>query len=260
MLKIITFLFLIYSNITKADSFFIDSINEDNKTPTQIHYFKGTNSKALILNLPGGNGGPNAGSPNYWHNNIFIKLSDKNFSSGKYDYTIMPNPYPLEDSYPIGQSLSRGKKDHLLRIESTINYLRQKTKLPIILMGHSAGGLSVMEFIEYIKKDENKKKLIQGIIMSAARNESNKWLENLDIPVIFIHHKNDGCRVTSYQDAEYGFEKMLKKNKSSTVFIAIEGGFAANNPCSDGHHMYFGADEEVRQKLEKELNKINFNN
>ena len=113
-----------------------------NQPATTTYYFKGTNSKALILNLPGGNGGPNAGSPNYWHNNIFIKLSDKNFSSGKYDYTIMPNPYPLEDSYPIGQSLSRGKKDHLLRIESTINYLRQKTKLPIILMGNSAGGLS----------------------------------------------------------------------------------------------------------------------
>ena len=95
--------------------------------------------------------------------------------------------------------------------------------------------------------------------MSGAKNDSNKYLGILNIPVIFLHHKNDGCVGTKYENAVYGHERMSKKNKAYTTLITIESGSAGtSDPCRDGYHMYFGAELEVQKKLREELKKISF--
>lgn len=245
-----------------AETILVESINLDNKTPTETNYFKGTQSKVLLISLPGGDGmstqtGFGAAGRNHWHNKIFIDLTDANKSMGIFDFVLMSSPYHLGYGPTSQGSLLRASNDHMQRIENVILFYKNKTKLPIILMGHSRGGLSVMEFVNYVIKN-NKNELLQGIIMSGANEGGNMWLKNLNIPTFFLHHKNDTCNITPFSEAERAHKKLSKKNESSTVLMVIEGGQNTGDGCNDNFHMFRGADEEVRTKLQLEFNKINF--
>lgn len=262
------FLILFNSNLVRAELIYIENLNKNSDKkldPTITKYYKGINSRALILFIPGGEGmfrfGPQKNEPTLAYYAMLKKITEKNVTSGAYDLVLMDSPYSLGDGTFNQVSVMRGSDDHLNRIESVINFYREKTKLPIIIMGHSNGGVSVTEFTKKIIKDNSKNNLLSGIIMSAARDEANLFLKPDKLPVIFLHHKNDGCIGTTYKGAILAFDKLLKE-KNNVSFITIEsGGPEGNlNACNSGTHMYYGSFDEVPKKLETELNKISFKN
>lgn len=267
MKKLLFFLFiLLNSSLAKAELIYIESLykNSDKKSdPTITKYYKGINSRALIIFIPGGEGmfrfGPQKNEPTLSYYKMLKKISEKNITSGAYDLVLMDSPYSLGDGTFNQIRFMRASSDHLYRIESVINFYKDKTKLPILLMGHSNGGISVMEFIDYIAKDSSKNNLLSGIIMSAARDEANLFLKPAKLPVIFLHHKNDGCVGTTYKAAIFAFDKLLKEN-NNVSFITVETGEPEGNlnACNSGTHMYNGSSDEVPKKLDAALNAISF--
>lgn len=267
-IKIILITIIFSFNIVKAEIITVENSYKNqnkNNEPTTTKYYKGTNSKLLIVFIAGGEGmfrfGPQKTEPTLSYYTNLKKITDKNFTSGNYDLVLFDSPYSLGEGIFNQIRIQRGSIDHLNRIEDIINFYKEKTKLPIILMGHSNGGISVMEFTDYILKNNSKHNLISGIIMSGARDEANRFLKSANIPIIFLHHKRDNCSGTTYDGALSAYEKM-KKDKISVSLITIEtGGPEGNlNPCYSGTHMYYGSDNEVPIKLDEELKKIYFKN
>jgi len=246
-------IFLILSFV--ATSAFSEVISVDqntsgfsiSSTPTQTLYWKGNNSKAILVFIPGGNGyldlKPTTTDRKYSFYQTLKSLTDPELTSGNLDVVLIDFPVPLQNL------IDRGTNDHMVRIESVIQFYREKSGLPIWLMGHSNGGISLTNFILFLQKN-NKTKEIAGVIASAVRNGTN-FSEPLDFPILFLHHEQDGCTNTLGSNAWNLFEKVKGFSKSDVQFKWITGGTPeSGDPCRSGFHMYFNSGTEASKLIE----------
>jgi hypothetical protein len=219
-------------------------------TPTMTMYWKGQEAKAVLILIPGGDGNvgikPDTSDLKNPFYQIFKRLSLIDQTSGKIDAVIFDSPYPLSPNqrYPS----ARGTTDHVKRIKSVVKFYKEKTTLPVWIIGHSNGGISLMEFIKHLQ-DVNETSLISGMVVSSARNES-QFASPIDFPILFMDHKNNGCTVDS-ATIYSTFEKVkaISHNKVERTFIS-SGESQSLNPCVSGYHMYYKAGEEVSKVLE----------
>jgi|688.fasta_scaffold288931_1 hypothetical protein len=265
----VTFIFLNLQNISSAyEQVQIDYPDKSaNQPATSTYYFKGTNSKALILFLPGGDGVMIGGGMDAF-SLPFRMLTDKSMSQGKYDFVSVNSNKSLQTrkdrDWLNNVYQLRSEKDHIIRVESVINYYKSKTKLPIILFGHSNGGVSVEILLNHLTK-ENKINTISGILISETNDTTAKEIRaiitkpEINLPTIIMLHKKTRCETVNYNYQISQFEKNIENHKSPIAIISIEGGIdLPSHPCYSGFHMYAGADKEVLEKIEIQLNKIKF--
>lgn len=144
---------------------------------------------------------------------------------------IMDSPFLLQG---IG---ARSNSDHLGRIESVIKFYRDRLKVPVWLMGHSDGSISVSE---YLNRSEASRGLVSGAVLSAGRDET-RIKEDWKVPTLVIHHEKDGCDVTTFNGAKRYFSRIVEINTSVSEFAIVVGGISSGHPCSTGFHMYEGA-------------------
>ncbi len=222
--------------------------------PSLTMYWQGKESKVLLLLIPGGEGyvGLKVGQADHHYHlyQTLKRLTDPALSSGKFDVVLLDSPAPLSP-FPS----ARGSSDHMRRIESVIRHYRAKTQLPVWLMGHSAGGISITEFLKHARRN-NRLDLIGGMVVSAARNESY-FNGPIGFPMLFMHHQQDGCSKTAYSVAVQSYERVKAFSTAPVEFVTILTGTAeSRDPCVSGHHMYFGAGEEVARQLDKFMSDI----
>ncbi len=219
--------------------------------PSLTMYFKAPQAKAVLLFIPGGEGtiGLKEGQTNHRFHlfQTLQRLTDPTLTSGQWDVVLLDSPAELSPRqyYPA----ARGESDHLIRIESVVRFYKEKTGLPVWLMGHSNGGISLTFFLKYAQKN-NKLDLIGGMIPSGIRNESN-FEAPIPFPVLFLHHQSDGCSHTTPSAAQSLHEKVKKVATSPTDFVFVTSGEPEpRDPCRSGHHMYFGAGEEAAKAID----------
>lgn len=225
--------------------------------PSMTMYWQGKDSKAVLVFIPGGEGyiglKPGQSDHPYHFYQMLKRLTNQTLTSGRFDVVLLDSPTELSprQAYPS----ARGVRDHLVRIESAIRYYKEKTGLPVWLMGHSNGGISLTEFVKYLQ-NENKANLIAGMIASGIRSESY-FNAPIEMPVLFMHHKQDGCSHTS-SDASYAkYEKVKEFNKSPTGFAYVtEGKPEPRDPCRSGFHMYYGASDEAAKIIDAFMSAI----
>jgi hypothetical protein len=220
-------------------------------SPSMTMYFQGAASKAVLIFIPGGEGyiGLKEGqTDNRFHFFQTLKrLTDPTLTSGQWDVVLLDSPGVLSPRQPYPSA--RAASDHLIRIESAIRHYKDKTGLPVWLMGHSNGGISLTHFLKYAQKN-NKLDLIGGMIASGIRSESY-FDAPIPFPILFLHHQNDGCSHTLPTSAKSNFEMVKKISTAATDFIYVTGGqVEARDPCRSGHHMYFGAGEEAAKDID----------
>lgn len=224
--------------------------------PSMTMYWQGKEAKALLLLIPGGEGHVGLRPQQTDHRShqfqTLKRLTDPALTSGQFDVVLLDSPAPLSPNqrYPA----ARGGSEHMIRIESTVRFYKAKTGLPVWLMGHSNGGISLTEFLKYARKNQ-RMDLISGMVVSAVRNESY-FEAPIDFPMLFMHHQQDGCASTTHTASMQNFEKVKAFSKASLAFVTIEGGQAEpRDPCRSGFHMYYGAGEEVAKQLDAFMTK-----
>lgn len=223
--------------------------------PTFTYLYPSQIPKSILVFIPGGDGsvgvkkdwGPQSRYfSQYSFNRMLGSLANNQITDGTTNIVIFDNPKSLG----YGSSLPlRGRKDHLIRIESTIDFYKKRYNLPVILMGHSAGGVSVAEFLGYLANN-NKEHLVKGLIFSAGRNDSY-FDEKYNIPALFFIHEDDACSNTTPKRNKEIFERFKSRNSSVTEFQLISGGISQNDPCTSGQHMYYGSESSVSSLIGK---------
>jgi len=137
--------------------------------PSMTMYWQGKESKAVVIFIPGGEGyiGLKEGELDhpYQFFQTLKRLTNPDLTSGKFDVVLLDSPSELSPNqmYPS----ARGAFDHMIRIESAIRYYKEKTGLPVWLMGHSNGGL-VTKYLPKVLSDEGKTDLVDKIISVAV--------------------------------------------------------------------------------------------
>jgi hypothetical protein len=221
--------------------------------PTITFLYPAQNPKSILIFIPGGEGSVgvkkdwNANSryfSTYHFNRMLASLANPVITDGTTSVVIFDSPKSLG----YGNYLAlRGAKDHMVRIESTIKFYKDKYDLPVWLLGHSAGGVSLGEFTNYLIKN-NKRDLLSGMIFSAGRRDS-KFDNFYDFPTLFLIHQDDVCFNTLPNQNKEIYEKFATKNKSATEFRLINGGTSQGDPCTSGHHMYFGSETQAARSI-----------
>ena len=142
-------------------------------SPSLTMFWQGKEAKAVLLLIPGGEGfvGLKPGqTDNRSHQFQTLKrLTDPALTSGHFDVVLLDSPAQLSPNQPYPSA--RVSFDHMIRIESAIRFYKEKTGLPVWLMGHSNGGISLSEFLKYARNN-NKMDLIDGMVASTIRSES----------------------------------------------------------------------------------------
>lgn len=197
---------------------------------------------ALIL-FPGGNGaGPfkitDGGVVTGWN---FLVRSAGNFTeSGLSVFAVAP-----PSDHPTGMSTGfRESAEHAEDITFLTTYLGQQGYDRIFLVGNSRGTLSAT-FLGARLKDSH----LKGVILTSALEYENflRWLplEQLRLPVLMIHHRDDACRVSSFEEA-----RITEATLSATTavdFTEVNGGaYPRSAPCDNlSAHGFFGVEEKV---------------
>jgi hypothetical protein len=254
MKHVLALCFMLCSALHAAEVFPIEPIEKCflcSTEPSLTMYWQGKDAKALLLLIPGGEGHVGLRPQQTDHRShqfqTLKRLTDPALTSGQFDVVLLDSPAPLSPNqrYPA----ARGGSEHMIRIESAVRFYKAKTGLPVWLMGHSNGGISLTEFLKYARKNQ-RMDLIDGMVVSAVRNESY-FEAPIGFPMLFMHHQQDGCANTTHAASMQNFEKVKAFITAPIAFVTIEGGQAEpRDPCRSGFHMYFGAGEEVAKQLD----------
>lgn len=221
------------------------------KAETQTIYKANNDSKAVLIFLPGGEGSfgtdPNKKELERFY--MLTKISKGENLGEKLDFVFMDSPYVLSPMTTKNNLSMRASKDHVERIKSVIKTYADKTKKPIWLIGHSNGAYSLAEFLNQSIENQS---MITGAIFSSGRNEST-LSNNLNIPILILHHENDSCPQTLYSSANRFYEDAIKKNKGITEFVTIVGGTNVGEACFAGgsHHMFGGSYDQFNNAVLK---------
>ncbi len=168
--------------------------------PTLTFLWQAKQPKATLVFIPGGEGKlgltlerTNLGG---FYGATLRPLSDDRLTSGSFNVVVFDSPVQLPSGtdYPY----SRQSSEHLLRIQSVVNYYKDKFGLPVWLMGHSNGAVSITEFYKLMQKNKNEK-LIDGAVYSSARNGAT-FNEETQIPIFFWRMNRTVAKNLSLQD------------------------------------------------------------
>ena len=214
--------------------------------PTYNFVWPSKQSKATLLFFPGGEGRlgikPDRKNLGGFYASTLKPLSDAKLTNGAVNVVIFDSPVnlPVGTDYPY----SRQSKEHLLRIESVVRHLKNLYGVPVWLMGHSNGAVSLTEFYKMLQKTGHEN-LIEGVVYSAPRQGAN-FSDSTHLSILFLTHERDGCDKSPPHQSKAIFEKQLKTNSKNMKFVSIKGGEAqAQHPCYSGFHMFYGAAEEA---------------
>jgi hypothetical protein len=213
--------------------------------PTQTFLWPAKQPKATLVFIPGGEGKigltPERTNLGGFYGATLRPLSDDRLTSGSFNVVIFDSPVnlPAGSDYPY----SRQSSEHLLRIQSVVHHYKEKFELPVWLMGHSNGAVSITEFYKLMQKNKNER-LVEGAVYSSARNGAT-FNEETQLPILFLVHEKDGCEKSLPSRSLNEFQRQQKSNKTKLEYVVIKGGEAQGQVCTTGFHMFYGAAKEA---------------
>jgi hypothetical protein len=151
----------------------------------------------------------------------------------------------------------RRSEEHAKDIVLVMDFLKAKKSGPIYLAGTSRGTISAAYLATVIKDP-----LLGGLVLTATMGDrkyaGGVQLEKITIPVLFVHHLNDGCEVSRSGDA-YDMKRRISSSPK-VDFVEVDGGSSSEDayktgrkfsrsgpdPCSPGsHHGFVGVEDKV---------------
>jgi hypothetical protein len=220
--------------------------------PTLTFLWAAKEPRRTLVFIPGGEGRiglvPDRKTLGGFYGNTLKPLSDSNLTSGQFNVVVFDSPINLAvgTDYPH----SRQSREHLLRIESVVRHYKALYNLPVWVMGHSNGAVSITEFYKMLQ-GAGKTDLIDGAIYSSARNGA-RFNQATDLPVLFLAHERDGCDKSLPSESRLVYEQLRKNDPQPVSYVVIQGGEPQQlHPCSSGFHMFYGAGEEAYKAIDR---------
>lgn len=206
----------------------------------------------VLIMFPGGNGARSfklAGGDVVSGWSFLVRSADDFIRNGISVITVNP-----PSDHPNGMSTGfRESFEHAEDIATLTSYLEQQGYERIFLVGNSRGTLSATAIGARLKDSH-----IKGVILTSSLEYDNflRWLplDQLRLPVLMVHHRDDACRVSSFEEAE----KTRATLSTTTLvdFTEINGGaYPRSPPCDNlSAHGFFGVEEKVVQVISDWVN------
>jgi pimeloyl-ACP methyl ester carboxylesterase len=203
--------------------------------------------KAIAILFPGGNGAIGLGRKPLEavlrpQGNFLIRSADQLLTS---DLAVLIIDCPSDWNTGMEDAF-RASDDHASDVKAVIASLRHRFKdVKVFLVGTSRGTVSAAYAAEALGAD------IDGLVLTSSAFNANKkniglslfHFERLKVPLLLVHHAEDGCPVCPYSQAV----RLAGKAALITVRGSIE---PESGPCDPlSNHGYFGREAQVMKAI-----------
>ena len=216
----------------------------------RVLYLSPPQPKATLLLLIGGHGGMQI-SPDgrwKWGGGNFLMRSRQLFVDQGVAVAIVDAPSDRQD--PPYLDFFRQTSAHVADLKAVVAWARSKSSVPVWLVGTSRGTQSAA----YVATQLDGADAPDGIVLSSSiladpkgRPVTAMPLGRIHIPVLVVHHEEDGCRLCSFSEVPGLMDRLTGAPRKQ--LLAFKGGESRGDPCEAfAHHGFNGQEADVVAK------------
>lgn len=203
--------------------------------------------KAAVILLAGGHGGlqifPNGSFK--WGDGNFLVRTRQLFADQGLIVAILDAP--SDRQRPPFLTGFRQTPEHAEDIKAVIAWLREQAKVPVWLVGTSRGTQSAAYAAIQLSDSGGP----DGVVLTSTILMDDKGrpvpampLAKLRIPVLVVHHEQDGCALCRFSDMPALMDKLEKSPRKQ--LLSFKGGTNQGDPCEAfAHHGFNGLERDV---------------
>ncbi|SCK26219.1 Alpha/beta hydrolase family protein [Variovorax sp. HW608] len=208
--------------------------------------------RAAVILLAGGHGGlqifPN-GSVNWGDGNFLVRTRDL-FRQQGLAVAVVDAPSDRQ-SAPFLNGF-RQTPEHVADLKAVIGWMRDKTGVPVWLVGTSRGTQSAAWISTQLPRADGGPDglVLTSTILSDPRGRPVPAmpLDRVTVPVLVVHHQQDGCKQCPFSETSGLMEKFTSAPRKE--LIPVSGGISKGDPCEAwSHHGYNGLETEVVDRI-----------
>ncbi|WP_295644641.1 alpha/beta hydrolase [uncultured Methylibium sp.] len=203
--------------------------------------------RATVVLFAGGHGGLQIADDGtlQWGRGNFLVRSRQLFADQGLRVVLIDAPSDRQrPPYLTGY---RQTPEHVADVRAVIAWARQQAPRPVWLVGTSRGTQSVAHVATQLSGSDGP----DGLVLSSTvlrdprgRPVPDMAIDGLRLPVLVVHHEQDGCSVCAYADMPRLMQRLAGAPRKS--LIAMTGGTDRGDPCeAAGHHGFAGLEAEV---------------
>jgi pimeloyl-ACP methyl ester carboxylesterase len=141
---------------------------------------------------------------------------------------------------------------HVTDAKAVIAWLKQRAPVPVWLVGTSRGTQSAAFIATQASPASGGP---DGLVLTSSilrdprgRPVPDMPLDRVTVPVLVVHHRQDGCRLCLFADVPRLMAGLSASPRAE--LLAFEGGTSRGDPCEAfAHHGYNGLEREVVAKI-----------
>ena len=141
---------------------------------------------------------------------------------------------------------------HVTDVKAVMAWLRSQAKLPVWLVGISRGTQSAAYVAVQLKDDVQAP---DGLVLTSTMLSDQRDtpvpdmpLDKLTLPVLVVHHEQDGCKCCQFRGIPKLMEKLVTSPRKQ--FFSFTGGQSTGNECgARAYHGYNGIERSVVDKI-----------
>jgi pimeloyl-ACP methyl ester carboxylesterase len=206
--------------------------------------------KAAVVLLAGGHGGlqifPNGTMK--WGDGNFLVRTRQLFADQGLMVAVVDAPSDRQSAPFLGGF--RQSPEHAADLRAVIAWLRENSKAPVWLVGTSRGTQSAAYVATQLSGPDGP----DGVVLSSTILTDDKSrpvpalpLGKLRIPVLVVHHEQDGCSLCSFSEVPALMAKL--SNTPRSQLLSFKGGRNVGDPCeAQAYHGFNGLESEVVQQ------------
>jgi pimeloyl-ACP methyl ester carboxylesterase len=207
--------------------------------------------KAAVVLLAGGHGGlqiyPN-GSMRWGEGNFLVRTRQLFVDQG---LAVAVLDAPSDHLSPPFLRDFRQTPEHAADLRAVIAWLRENIRVPVWLVGTSRGTQSAAYVATELIGPEGP----DGIVLTSSILVDPKTravpampLEKIRVPVLVVHHEQDGCRVCPFAETTALMAGLVHAARKQ--LLAVNGGPSRGDPCEAfAHHGYNGIEADVVKQI-----------
>jgi pimeloyl-ACP methyl ester carboxylesterase len=203
--------------------------------------------RAAVVLFAGGHGGLQIADDGRfkWGAGNFLVRSRQLFADR--DLAVVIVDAPSDRQSPPFLSGFRQTREHAADIKAVIAWLREQLKVPVWLIGTSRGTQSAAFLATQLTGRDGP----DGLVLTSTILTDNRGrpvpamdLDKLTIPVLVVHHEQDGCSLCLFRDMPPLMQKLGALPRKELV--TFKGGESRGDPCEAfAYHGYNGLEREV---------------
>lgn len=246
-IKLIVHLFFLFllSSTSFADQEGFHSLQTRDDVQLPLWLIEPDKATHSVILIAGGKGKLNIDEDGIGNEGNFLVRTRQQFANQGMVVAVIDKPSDKKKLFRF-----RKTKKHAKDIKAVISFLRNRhPDKPLWLVGTSRGSISAAN----VASRMHGKAGPDGIVLtSSVTRKSKKNLDSLEdidlssitVPTYIVHHKDDECKVTPYDEAE----ELMNELTSVKVkeFKGVSGGDTVSNPCKGkSYHGFLDIEDKV---------------